>query len=81
MLLLFGAPTTASAQQCSTSTGLMQLFKSPPQDPPLNKKPCWKAIVTIPALKLTSSARDNAVVDAFVLTSVGGGFALTVLET
>ena len=35
----------------------------------------WRPVVTIPALRLTQSTRANAVVDAFLLTSVGGGLS------
>jgi hypothetical protein len=35
----------------------------------------WRPVVTIPALRVTQSTRANAVVDAFLLTSVGGGLS------
>ena len=40
----------------------------------------WRPSITLPALKLVESSRDDAVVDALVLTSTGGGISYQMLE-
>jgi len=40
----------------------------------------WRPVVTIPAIKLTQSSRDNAKLDATILTQVGGGVSVQYLQ-
>ncbi len=40
-----------------------------------HSKKVWRAVAAIPAIKVTESTRENALLDASVLTSVGGGIS------
>jgi hypothetical protein len=44
------------------------------------KKSEWRPIISIPALKISKSVRDNSIVDTQLLTSTGGGVSWQMLE-
>lgn len=69
-----------------TNTALSRFFDPIPK-PELeikgvqdNTRSEWRPVVAIPALKLIESTRENAQLDALVLTQVGGGVSYQKLE-
>jgi hypothetical protein len=84
-MLIFSARLVSAQSENSQKSWLAKFFSSVPPPAPKSDQPGLPAvgsekwelrpIVTIPALKITESTREDAKVDVFLLTSTGGGIS------
>jgi hypothetical protein len=82
MVMLLSPCILFGADNPNNSSTIKSFFSRLPN--PKNNEPEdsweWRPVVAIPALKIVESSRSNAVIDAFILASVGGGVSLQHLK-
>jgi hypothetical protein len=85
LVFLFACLISISAYSQNSFNGFFKPIPKPDiqnfmdsTDVQIEKK--WRPVVSLPAFKLVESSREDAVIDALVLTSTGGGISYQVLE-